>query len=193
MAHNSLAPGFIKLKYTFSGITHVQTIPVNPSGSPVVGSEPNLTPKTGSAISMSQFITDYMVVFRPMFGSGTAIDVAEFWKQSAPEDDPIWIYDHPINLAGSSGTASANYLQSVITFRTALGGLFKWYGMEVSGSIAVNTRTAGPAFAGSILALSNYLKGSTSCFLARDNATLMSPIFHSTKYNDALRKRRLLF
>lgn len=193
MAHNSLAPGFVKLKYTFTGITHVQTIPVQPSGTPTVGVEPNVVPASGGPIALSQFMTDYMAVFRPIFGNQTAVDVAEFWYQPTASADPIWIYDHPIALAGSSATQSVALQQLVVTFRTALGGIFRWYGMEPSGAISNNVRVPGASLTGTVLALSNYLKGGTSCFLARDNAKLVSPIFMSTKTNDALRKRRLLF
>lgn len=192
MAHNSLSPAFVKLYYNISSITHVQTIPVQPSGTPTVGTEPNVVPASGGPIALSQFITDYMVVFRPMFSSLTTIQSAEFWYMPTPTSDPIWIYDHPINLAGTTGATSTLMSQGVLTFRTALGGIFRWYGMELAAGFALNQRIAGTSLTSQTLALSNYLKGSTSCFLGRDNAKLMVPIWYSSKINDALRKRRLL-
>lgn len=192
MAHNSLAPAFVKLRYTQTGITHVQTIPVQPSGTPTVGTEPNLVPASGGPIALSQFATDYMAVFRPLFPTTTAIEGMEFWYKPTPEADPIWIYDHPINLAGSSAQAVVLMSQLVVTFRTALGGILKCYLMEVMNTIPMNNRTPGASLTGVVLAYSNYVKGSTTCFLGRDNAKPMVPIFQSTKTNDALRKRRLL-
>jgi hypothetical protein len=193
MAHNSLSPAFVKLYYNFNNITHVQTIPVIPSGTPTVGSLPNVTPITGSPITFAQFMTDYMVVFRPFFHNLTTIQSAEFWYQSTPTADPIWIYDHPINLTGSSGSVNTSMGQIVLTMRTALGGIYRWYAMEPSSALPLNVRTPGAALATTVLALSNYLKGSTSCVYGRDNASLQVPIFSTTKINDALRKRRLLF
>lgn len=193
MAHNSLAPAFVKLYYSYSGIVHVQTIPCQPSGTPTVGTEPNVVPKTGGPIAFSQFMTDYMVVFRPMFSSVTTVISAEFWYQPTPTSDPIWIYEHPINLAGSTGATNTPMGQAVMTFRTALGGIQKVYLMEPQSALTMNLRTAGTAFSGAIVNFSNYIKGSTSCFLGRDNAAPMVPIYLSTKFNDALRKRRLLF
>lgn len=192
MAHNPLSPGFVKLRYTQNLLTHVQTIPVQPSGTPTVGVIPNLVPNSGGPIDLAQFMTDYMAVLRPLFATTTAFESAEFWYQPTPESDPIWIYTHPINLAGTGGATTTSMGQLVMTFRTALGGLFRWYGMEMSTAFPVNTVTPSAAFTGTLLALSNYLKGGTSCFLARDNAKLMVAITATTKTNDALRKKRLL-
>jgi hypothetical protein len=133
-----------------------------------------------------------MVVFRPMFSSLTTIISAEFWYQPTPTSDPIWIYEHPINLPGTTGATSVSMGQIVITFRTALGGLARLYLMEPAAAHTVNVRVNGTALTGTNLAISNYVKGPTSVFLGRDNAALMVPIFYTTKINDALRKRRML-
>jgi hypothetical protein len=192
MAHNSISPGFVKLYYTTTSITHVQTIPVIPSGTPTVGVMPNLTPLTGGPITLGQFMTDYMAVFRPFFSTITSVQSAEFWYAPTPTSDPIWIYDHPINLPGLTGAAASLMVQAVMTFRTALGGILKTYLMEPNSAIVANQRTAGASLAGINLNYSNYIKGATSCFFGRDNASPQVPIFLTTKVNDALRKRRML-
>lgn len=192
MTINSLAPGFIKLYYVQNLLTHVQTIPVSVAGDPTVGEEPEFTPNVGAPILMSAFIDEYIAILQPLFGADTSFSSAEYWNQPEPEDDPTWYFTYPIGEVGTSGTASVDLLQAVMTFRTALGGIYRNYLMEISGSVPVNLHTSFPFSAGPFADLAEYLTGDTSCVLGRDNAALIVPIAFTTKYNDALRKKRLL-
>lgn len=188
----SLAPAFIKLYYTFSGIQHVQTIPVAPSGALVPGVMPSLNTKSASPVTMAVGVDAYVVLLKAMYGATVDINNAEFWSQPLESDDPIWIYTHPIGVIGTNSTASVLMTQMVISFRTGLGGIYKLYMMEPSGFFPVNVRETYPFVAGVATNLANYLIGSTSWFAGRDNGVLVVPINRTTKFNDALRKRRLL-
>lgn len=192
MAHNSLAPGFVKLYYSFNSITHVQTLPVKPQGSITVGSEPDFEQNDGTPVAMSAAIDEYVTLFEQYFGSTTNVLYAEFWSQPLSTDDPIWVYTHAIGTVGASGTASANASQLVITYRTSLGGLFKHYFMEITGAVALNTRDPYPFVASSTNDLmSTYLMAPEGWIYGRDGGELVVPLYATSKTNDALRKRRI--
>lgn len=189
---NSLYPGFIKLTYSFSGITHTQTLPVREGGLVPPGTEPMFDVNSGVDLSMSQCMTNYMAVMRPLFGSGTDFLTAEYWRMSSPTADPVWIYTHPLGVAGSHATQSAAMLQMVVSFRTSAGGILKLYLMEHTSAQAVNGRDAYPFSPGIVTNLANFVVGANGFIIGRDGGYAVVPAFYTTKFNDALRKRRML-
>lgn len=192
MAHNSLAPGFVKVQYTFAGLTHHATLPVIPSGFLIPSVEPSFVPNGGGTVLMGTAVDAWIDLVLPFFGSGTDFISAEFWSKPTPESDPVWIYTHPIGESGSAGTAGVQMLQHVTTYRTAAGGLFKQYFMEVSGIITPNTRDPYPFTSGGISdLLADYLIGTSGWIYGRDGGKIVLPLYATAKTNDALRKRRL--
>lgn len=188
---NSLSPAFLKLFYTFSAITHVMTLPVIPNGAWTPGVEPDLLTYGGGSQSLSGCMSLLMPVIRPFFGTGTEFNRVEAWSKPTPESDPIWTYTETIGLAGSAASASANNLQGVVTFRTDAGGLFKLYMMEMQSGQNVNLRDPYPFTTTLATNLANMLQASTSFVYGRDGGKMVVPLYYTTKYNDALRKRRL--
>lgn len=191
MVQNTLYPGFVKITYVTSGIQHSMVIPIDPVGGWDVGSEPSFEQKGGTTITMSAAIAAYIPLLQPFFSSLTEFIQAECWIYPSVSDDPIWIYSHPIGLAGTSGAATTLMSQGVISYRTRAGGIYKTYLMELASTITLNVRNSYPFGAGSVTNLVNYTIGANSWIMGRDGAFLAVPIFFTTKTNDALRKRRL--
>lgn len=192
MTHNPLSPGFVKIYSVQNLVTHVQTAQVIPAGTPVAGIEPDFQRFDETTASMSTLIDEYIVLVKPLFGSDTSFTTAEFWSQPAPEDDPVWIFTHPIGVVGTGTAASQDLLQAVMTFRTMIGGLYKLYFMEISGDVPQNLRASYPFSAGPYATLAAYMISDDGWIWGRDNSPLAVPIFFTTKVNDALRKKRLL-
>lgn len=191
MTHNSLSPGFVRLRYLGSSLTHIQTIPVIPVGVPVIGDEPDFATKSTVNKTMSECIDAYVNVFKAVMGPTVTIVDAEFWYQATPEDDPYWVFTYPIGVVGTSGTASVPERQSVISYRTGQGGLAFHYMMEVNGSIAGSQRQNFPTNSTAVNAVNAFLVGTDSFFVGRDGAFFITPVWWTTKNNDAIRKKVL--
>lgn len=191
MAVNNLKPGFIQIHYTTSLIPHKMTIPVVPLPGWIPGNEPTL--ETNGVVDkiMSTAINEFIVLIKPFFAATTEFHRAEAWFYPAGVDDPVWVYTHIIGVVGTGAGAFAAASQGVLTFRTGLGGIYKLYMMEITSSIAINSRDAYPFGSALNTNLATYLLGSGGWVFGRDNETLVVPLNYTTKTNDALRKRRL--
>jgi hypothetical protein len=192
MAHD-LYPGFIKLTYTVNAIQHTMIQPVLPAAGWVVGVEPMISVKTGADQLMSTAVNAFVTLLRPLLFTASSIDAAEAWFITAPGGDPIWVYTHPIGLAGTGAGSAGLMQQLVISFRSSVGGTYRLYVMEHIASILPNVRTAYPWGAGVVKTLADWLTSAASYVIARDGGELIVPVWYNTKFNDALRKKRLLF
>jgi hypothetical protein len=191
MTEYSLAPGFVRLRYTGSSIEHIQTLPVNVNGLPTISEDPTFNLKGLGTKLMSEAVDEYVDVLKGMFSNTVTINDAEFWYQPEPEDDPYWIFTHPVGVTGTAATASVPERQSVISYRSGLGHNAFHYEMEVTGDIPGSQRQNFPTTKTYVNALNTYLVGSTSFITARDGGFLIVPIWWTTKNNDALRKKIL--
>lgn len=191
MTEFSSAPGFVKINYTISGITHHAKIHCFPVGDLVPGEEPNLSPKVGAPILFSTAVAAYVNVAKAMFFTDALFNDAEVWSQPTEDDDPIWIYTTSLAVAGTSVVATAVNRQVVLTLRTALGHLAKLYFMDVSGGFPNDTRETNPIANPVVDAIADYAIGASSWIIGKDNGSLVIPIAWQSKTSDALRKKRL--
>lgn len=191
MTINSLAPGFAKISYVQNLLTHVKTIPLLPSGTITPGVEPSVMTYAGTPITFSAAIDALIALMQPIYGADTSFSSAEFWSQPLSTDNPVWVFTHPIGEVGTATGASADKVQSVMTFRTGIGGLYRDYQMEISGDVPADLHVFYPFSAGPFANLAAYLTGTTSWTYARDGSRLIVPVAFTTKVNDALRKKRL--
>lgn len=192
MAHHSLYPGYLKLKYIVNSIEHVQTIPIRPVEGWVVGEEPSVYLANDTPIALSTAITNYLIVFKPFHATTTDIVSVECWFYETEESDPIWVYTHEIGEVGTGAATALLMGQAVFSFRTAGGNVLKAFIMEPSSNVNPNQRQSYPWPAGLIANYGNYVISSASIFRGRDGFRPVTGIWMTTKYNDALRKRRLL-
>jgi hypothetical protein len=191
MTHGSLSPGFVKIRYTGVTYTHIQTIPVEPSGSPVIGTEPNFLTKAGTPLAMSTCINAYVALAKTLVSAAITFVDAEYWDQPVPEDDPYWVYTHPIAVVGTHATASVADRQQSISFRTGAGGLAFNYLLEISGAFPADARQNFPTGSAPVNALKDYLIGNTSWCVGRDGGFYVTPVWYTTKNNDSVRKKML--
>jgi len=126
-----------------------------------------------------------------MFGAAVTIVDAEFWYQPTPEDDPYWVYTYPVGEVGSSASASVPERQSVISYRTGEGGIAFHYLMEIRGDVPGSQRQNFPTGNTPVNDLNSFLVGTNSFQVGRDGGFFITPVWWTTKNNDAIRKRVL--
>lgn len=190
MAINSLSPAFVKVYTTVATHQHVMTIPTKFSGTPVPGEAPNLLAHNASSVGFSSALDNLSTYIKPFLASANgAVDYAEVWSQPAPEDDPVWIYTYQINDDGTSAGATVTANQSVWTFRSANGGVFRLYLMETA--LAVNIALPYSQFESDKKDLADYITSSLSWIYARDNGAPITCLGYKSKFNDVLRRKYL--
>lgn len=187
--HNSLSPGFVKIRYQYATRPHTMTLPVLPDVTPVVGVEPIFKNKGGGTADMDTAIGMLLTVLRPFFFTDMDLQSAEFWSQPTADSDPVWIYNLPIAMAGTGTGATAQIKQGCMTFRTGAGGIYKMFFMEPATSATSVVLTAYPFPAGALTNMANFLTGNTGWIVGRDGAFPAVGITYTTKDNDKLRKK----
>jgi hypothetical protein len=190
MTQFSLAPAFVKLRITYSTLReHVMTIPVRPSGVPVVGELPNVLLADDSIELFTVAIDDFVDALKPLFGDATSFGLAEFWYQPTAEDDPVWIYTYDTSETGTNASPSVALLMATCTFRTKGGHVAKIVLMEPQGT--ANYKDVTP-WSGAYATMAAFMMGDDCLMVGRDGTRLMTTINVTTKYSDALRKRYFL-
>ena len=184
----SLAPGFARITYSGTLFPHHMTIPVNYSGTPTPGSEPTLVLKDSTTASGSDALYGLISVILPFFDDATHFGLAEFHAVDADtgEDSFLWAYN--IGLTGTGSGANVATGQTIVTFKTSIGSLYRLYMME--GLNAPNQHVL-PPFGDAILDdLAAFVVGDTSPIYGRKNAYPFVPVSYITKSNDKLRKQQ---
>lgn len=187
MTINSLAPAFVKLFYNRTGLIkqHVMTFSVHPTSSLVVSGNGSLDKSGGGADSFTNHIDALILLLKVITSHNMTFTHAELWSQPLVTDDPVFIYDYSLGVAGTDSAAHVVAEQLVITYRSTNGGLWRFYQME--GTAAVDI-VAFPPFSTAYANLSNYFLGADNFIRARDNGSPSSVISLKTKTNDALRR-----
>jgi hypothetical protein len=187
---NSLAPGFAVINYGgVAGRTHRMTIPLRPTGSLVPGVEPDVLLRDDSVVSFSEATDVLIAAFVSAYHTSTAFGNVAFWSKPTADSDPVWIYQYNSGDMGESSTANTALLQSVYTFRTTNGGIYKLYLME---GVGVANTVDIPPLASYRLTVGNAIVAWNGCVIGRDGGFPAVPIACTMKTNDALRKKALL-
>lgn len=194
MAQNSLYPGFVKIKYVSGFGDHFKILPIHGYGEAIPGELPEFTRPSDAPIPMNTAIDAYVAIARSFWTNTVNLVYAEAWKMDTPDSDPQFIYSYEIGVLGDDAGSTVSMMQVVMTYRTALGGIFKEYFMDACNNWAVNIKDPYPYTAATVeKEISDYLVSAAgSWIVGRDGGRIISPINLTTKTNDALRKDRVL-
>lgn len=184
----SLAPGYVRATYDGELFPHHMTIPVNFSGTPTPGTEPDLVLKDASTDGAISAIAALMAVIQPFFNTGTHFGLAEAHTVDETTGEDQFIFAWNIGLLGTSPFANVPTGQLVFSFKTSLGTAYKLYLME--GIIVPNTRVLPPYTETIFDALSDFVVGASSPCYGRGNAYPFVPVSAISKTNDKLRKQQ---
>lgn len=183
----SLAPGYVRVTYDGTLFPHHMTIPVNFSGTPVPGSEPDLVLKDDTTEGAIAAIAALMAVIQPFFNTAVHFGLAEAHTVDATDGEDSFIFAWNVGLLGLSSVASVSSGQAIMSFKTSLGTPYKLYLME--SVVAVNQRFL-PPFTDTVQdAASDFIVGNTSPIYGRGNAYPFVPVSFISKTNDKLRKQ----
>ena|ERR1044071_3589304 len=184
----SLAPGYARITYDGAVFPHHMTIPVNFSGTPTPGTEPDVVLKDASTSGIEAAIADLMAVIQPFLTTTTHIGLAEAHTVDPTTGEDQFIYAWNVGLLGTSVAARVNMSQVVFSFKTALGTPYKLYIME--GSQPVNIKQLPPFTETIYDNLSDFVVGASSPCYGRGNSYPFVPVSAINKTNDKLRKQQ---
>lgn len=192
MTQFSDAPGFVLLNYQNGSFPHQQKIQVIPAAGVAVGTEPSFLTKASGNVLMSTCVDAYVALVKTIYDADTTFISAEFWSKPQPEDDPIWVYEHPIAVVGTVAGAVQLAGQLVFSYRTYGGHLMKQYFMDFSDQIPLNVRTSlGSIGAGANANIRNYTLSDDAWMTGKDGEFAVAPLIYTSKLNDALRRKEL--
>lgn len=189
MAQNSLYPAFTKIMYGAAGSPHTMVLPMIPDGVPSIGLDPMVTTRTTSVL-WSTYVTTFLNLLKVFYNAATDFSVAEFYIMEDPEANPQFCYGSNPAISGTNAGANTSMSQTVVTFRTYAGGIFKLYLMEAVAT--VNQVVTAPFPAGATKNLSDHIVGTQCAIVGRDGGFALAPLRSIGKTNDALRKKLLL-
>ena len=170
---------------------HTMSVPLqiaSTSTPPVPGTMPNVVLKGDTTVSAEVALNAFVDVLTSQFNTGSGFDVYTLYWKSSPIVEPTWIYAGVLTTAVGTSSAASNVAgQMVMTFRSLAGNHYRLQLMETVNTPNTELSAGGIAGESALAAIVNYLTGSTSCVVARDNAFLVGVLRMITKTNDALR------
>lgn len=184
----SLAPGYVRVTYDGALFPHHMTIPVNFSGTPTPGTEPDLVLKDASTDGAISAIAALMALVQPFLTTTTHIGLAEAHTVDETTGEDQFIFAWNVGLLGTSGAARVAMSQIIFVFKTAIGSLYKLYIME--GSQPVNIKQLPPYTETIYDNLSDFVVGASSPCYGRGNSYPFVPVSVLNKTNDKLRKQQ---
>lgn len=198
MALNFPGPGEVRLFYTTqpasaTPITHVAKYNVSYLGDPDPGDEFSaiqVIDRLGVAHDLDDVVDTWVTQIRPLFGTGggNSIDYAEFWIYTAGTFDAHFVSSYTIGLAGTSGSAVVSAGQSISTFRTQEGGIFKIVFLE--SVIQPGFKDTAPFSNAALEAIRQSIVAGTTPWLARDTSFPFASIAHYPGQSEHLFKIR---
>jgi hypothetical protein len=163
-------------------------IPVNFSGVPTPGTEPDLVLKDASTLGAVAALGVLMDVITPFFNTSVHFGLCEIHAVDAITGLDTFLYAFNMGKVGGDVGASVHAAQQVLSFKTTVGSAYKLYMME--NVSPVNVRVLPPYAAGPIKTASDFIVGNSSPVYGRQNAYPFVPVSAITKTNDKLRKQQ---
>lgn len=201
MGHNTNYFAILKTAYVVSSITHIKTTPIRMSdydwapGTSMDDMPVTMQHAGGPPTEKSLFtaIDEWLDLIAPMFNTGVSILAPEVWMRANEEDDFHWVSTFPDATAGTAGGASVLMMQTMTTFRTSLGGIYRDAFLE-NTLLTVNLNDPFPIANATFDAYADYvLSVDGSWIIGRDGGYAAAGIRLMTKTNDSIRRKRLLF
>lgn len=185
MTINSLSEGFARITYAGGSVIHHQVLPINFSGVPEAGVEPNLTTKVGGTVGAIAGLGAYIDAVKAVFADDTIFGLCEIYAVDADDNERHFMYAFDLAEVGTGVGEIQLYKMLTMTWKTKVGGLLKLTFME--HRLANVSKTRSPYEALSDYALINTYMLSDDCIvIGRDNNYAFAPISASNRYSDAL-------
>lgn len=197
MAFNFPGPYELRLFYTLTissvALVHQARYNIDLAAPPTPGdafSTMTVKTKDGTNPTLAFFASGWAALFKAALSSnaGCTVDYYELWKIEPESFDASYISTESVAAAGTSGSATIPAQQSIMTFRTALGGVLKINVLE--GIAAAVGRDTAPFSTAALEAMRAAVIGGGNPFLGRDGSYPFASIAHFSGTNEAVFKRR---
>jgi len=197
MTLNFPGPDEVRIFYTTAVssvvLTHSQRFSCTINNDPDVGDPfsaidlvlPNLTTITAQA-AVDNWVADMKTIYNS--GASHVITLAEMWRYAPESYDASFLSAYTINVAGTSGSATQDSAESIVTMRTAGGGIWKAYFME--SIITPATTDPGTISAAGLEALIADIEAGLYPWIGRDGFFPVVRIAHYPGQSERLWKIR---
>jgi hypothetical protein len=182
---SSLAPGFIKYRYTGTIEPHFATLPCDFAETPTPGVDPEIAKKGGGSLNFSAIILEYWAAISDCFAPETSFGLAEVYTVDPDTGIRTFIYATDINEAGTSVADQVAKVEGVFVFKCTSGKPLKVYTME--GIFTADSRNIGAPVGAERIAFVDYILSDDNFVWGRSNAYPLAFVSFTSKENDRLR------
>ncbi|AXH79573.1 MAG: hypothetical protein [Circular genetic element sp.] len=191
MPSNFPGPYEIEIKYTVSGIQHVQRLNCQASPAPSVGDAPfgiTLIGRDLSAVNLETWVNNWVTQIDGFFHTSVTFDSYDLYQYAVGTFERVWITSGTIGVNGTSPTATQLARQDTFTFRTVEGNTMRVVLLETV--FTQLTRTPYPAIVPGVSAMMDIITATATPVLARDTSYPIAPLNHTGGQNEATFKAR---
>lgn len=172
-------------------LPHVLKVDLDVVGDPTPGTVFNdivVTLAGGGTDTLDVWLLTFTDVLQPCFSADTDFVFAELWKIPEGTLNGTFISSEELGFQGTNAGANVLAQQTTFTFRSRGGGNGRIQLMEsaFSGSL----RQTPPFASAAANNLTNFVKGITSCILARDNTEFIARIHQCDGQNEIIWRKR---
>ena len=189
MQHD-IGPYFLKLHYVNGGRQHLQQFSINVTGNPGPGDPIFCATRGAGQEEVQSLVEDYVGKLKKCFTADTAFTDYSVYRKVTPSSEPIWLYTGIVASVVGTFTTGVNNIagQFEVTFRTTLGGRWRWQIME-SGIPSEVTVNPGELAAHPQLGdVTNFLVSLGNFVVGRDGGYPVQALRGLGKENDRLRR-----
>lgn len=191
MAQYSLAPGYIKLRYSVTinsiAMNHVMTIPIVPE-SPTWANL-NVLQGNGVGVLWTTGITAFVNVAKKLYNASCTFVDAILYRQDTPTSAPVVMATTALGITGDDAAANGQARGDLYFFTTTGGHPVKILLLE--NIFTPNLVQQYAALDVDQKAFVDYIKGTTSIVRGRDGLPAIAFQREITKNYDKVRKIRL--
>lgn len=193
MAENFPGPYELRIQYD-TQLTygrHIQRLNIDltadPEPGPTTFAELTVVKNVGNT-PLNTAVEAYLTLFRQMFNTAVDIGPITLWKYTplTYESTFVTVYE-PVIVSGTSGSATQQAGQAIITFYTEEGGILKLNFME-----STHAHAADQAFPTNVSVVNNiadFVTGDDGFFIGRDTSRVLARKGWFPGINEALWKK----
>lgn len=143
----------------------------------------------GGSSPLDTEVDNFMAFLEDMYSTAVDFSHAELWEYSPGTFDSVFRSSYTLGLSGVSASPTVIYSQTILSFRSTLGGIMK---LDMRGTDqAKAAKTGFPSPSTAVNNLAAWVASATTPVRARDGGFPMSPLFFLPGLNERAEKKVL--
>lgn len=184
---NTIAPGYVKTRYSGVTFDHWQKLAVEFSGTPTPGTMPNFLANDGSTVlAADTALAAWYTHFNNIYSSDTTFG---YYEIHAVDPDTLvdqFIFAGNLDIAGDGEpNTNVQFSRLTLSYKTRLGNPLRIIAMESNRNF--NIEYDPGALDSQLAAINDYLLGDTCFIRGYDNSPAFALLRGLTKCDDVLR------